>query len=86
MSDETPLLNAPTFSGIRLSPGQVASVEVAVLPHPAPWKLQLYYHRDSCSDSFMNNLKRLPEFLRARASGRPVQEEMHTIESDLVDR
>src|SRR5438105_3520871 len=58
MRDETPLLNAPDFSGIRLSPGQVANVQVAVLPHHAPWRLQLYYHRHSCSESFRTNLKR----------------------------
>ncbi len=85
MRDETPLLNAPNFSGIRLSPGQVADVQVAVLPHHAPWRLQLYYHRDSCSDSFLNNLKMLPESLRARATGQPVQMQMHTIESELID-
>ena len=86
MRDETPVLNAPNFSGIRLSPGQVAAVQVAVLPHHAPWRLQLYYHRDSCSDSFLNNLKILPESLRALATGRPVQMQMHTIESDLIDQ
>ena len=85
MRDETPLLNAPDFSGIRLSPGQVAEVQVAALPHHAPWRLQLYYHRDSCSDSFLNNLKMLPESLRARATGKPVQMQMHTIESQLID-
>src|SRR5215471_13620622 len=37
MRDETPLLNAPTFSGIRLLPGQAADIQVAVLPHSAPW-------------------------------------------------
>jgi len=85
MRDVTPMLNAPNFSGIRLSPGEVANVQVAVLPYHAPWRLQLYYHRDSCSDSFLNNLKMLPASLRARASGSPVQMQMHTIESGLID-
>ena len=84
MRDETPLLNAPNFSGIRLSPGEIADVQVAVLPHHTPWRLQLYYHRDSCSDSFLNNLRRLPESLRARAAGKPVQMQMHTMESELI--
>jgi len=86
MRDETPVLNAPNFSGIRFSRGQVADVQVAVLPHHAPWRLQLYYHRDSCSDSFLNNLKMLPESLFARANGRPVQMQMYTIESNLIDQ
>ena len=86
MSGVTPLLNAPNFSGIRLPPGQAATVQVAVFPHQSPWRLQLSYHRESCSDSFVNNLKTLPESLRARAAGRPIQAEMHTIESDLIDR
>src|SRR5437867_1244898 len=86
MRDETPLLNAPNFSGIRVPPGQAATVRVAVLPHQAPWRLQLYYHRDSCSDTFLNRLRLLPQSLRAMTTGRPVQMQMHTIESDLIDR
>src|ERR1051325_9906155 len=80
MRDETPLLNAPNMSGIRVPPGETATVQVAVLPHQAPWRLQLYYHRDSCSDSFLNNLKMLPESLHARATGKPVRMQMHTID------
>jgi hypothetical protein len=81
MRDETPVLNAPNFSGIRLSPGQAADIQVAVLPHHAPWRLQLNYHRESCSDSFLNNLK----ILRARMTGRALQMQMPTIESELID-
>ncbi len=84
MRDETPLLNAPNFSGIRVAPGQSATVQVAVLPHQAPWRLQLYYHRDSCSDTFLNRLRLLPQSLRAMTTGRPVQMQMNTIESDLI--
>jgi len=86
MSDDTPLLNAPNFSGIRLSPGQASIVQVAVLPHQGPWRLRLSYHRESCSDSFLNKLKALPESMRARKAGRPIQAETHTIESNLIDR
>ena len=86
MREETPLLNAPNFSGIRVPPGQAATVRVAVLPHQAPWRLQLYYHRDSCSDTFLKRLRLLPQSLRAMTTGRPVQMQMHTIESDLIDR
>ena len=85
MRDETPLLNAPNFSGIRIASGQAATVQVAVLPHQAPWRLQLYYHRDSCSDTFMNRLRLLPQSLRAM-TGRSMQMQVHTIESDLIDR
>ena len=85
MCDETPLLNAPNFSGIRLSPGEVASVQVAVFPHHAPWRLKLHYRRDSCSDSFLNNLKLLPQSLPAPVTGRSVRIQMSTIESELID-
>jgi hypothetical protein len=81
---EMALLNAPSFSGIRLSPGEVADIQVAMLPHHGPWRLQLSYHRDSCGDSFLKHFKRLPEEFRARAMGRPVQVQMHTIDSELV--
>ena len=86
MSEDTPLLNAPNFSGIRLPPGQAATVQVAVLPHQTPWRLQFSYHRESCSDTFWNRVKTLPEFLRAVGTRTPVRAEMHTIESDLFER
>ena len=86
MRDATPLLNAPNFSGIRVPPGQAATVQVAVLPHQAPWRLQLYYHRDACSDTFLNRLRLLAQSLRAMTTGKPVQMQMHTIESELIDR
>jgi hypothetical protein len=86
MRDETPLLNAPNMSGMRVPPSQAATVQVAVLPHQAPWRLQLYYHRDSCSDSFLNNFRMLLESLRARAIGKPARMPMHTIESELIER
>jgi hypothetical protein len=82
--DETPLLNAPDFSGIRLAPGQIATVQVAVLPDRAAWRLQLYYSRDSCSDSFLNNLRLLPQSLLALATRSAVHVQTHTIESDLI--
>jgi hypothetical protein len=46
---QTPLLNAPTWSGIRLAPGQVATVQVAELPHSFPWMVELCYHRRQSS-------------------------------------
>jgi len=81
-----PILNTPSYSGIRVPLGKVATIQVAMLPHQAPWRLQLSYHRESCSDSFLNNLKTLPEFLRAVTTRTPVRAEMHTIESDLIER
>ena len=82
--DETPLLNAPDFSGLRLTPGQVTTIQVADLPHRAPWRLQLYYSRNSCTDSAANRFGRIPEELRALITHTPMREQMHTIESDLI--
>jgi hypothetical protein len=48
-SMETPLLNAPTWSGIRLLPGQATTVQVAELPHSVPWRLAVIYHRRQSS-------------------------------------
>jgi hypothetical protein len=52
MNQETPLLNAPTSSGIRLQPGQVATVQVAMLPHQAPWYFQINYFRTDTREAF----------------------------------
>jgi hypothetical protein len=52
LNDETPLLNAPTFSGIRLQPGQVAIVQVAVLPHQGSWYFQINCTRTDSRKSF----------------------------------
>jgi hypothetical protein len=84
-SEETLLINTPTFSGIKLSPGQHAEILVAVTPQQSPWRLQVYYSRDSCSDSFLNRLKMLPSSLRAQATGTPIEIPMNTIESDLIN-
>jgi hypothetical protein len=43
---QAPLLNAPTWSGISLAPGQVSTIQVAMLSHSAPWQLVLSYHRE----------------------------------------
>jgi hypothetical protein len=45
IDEETPLLNAPTFSGIRLMPGEGITAQVALLPHHGPWKVMFIYHR-----------------------------------------
>jgi hypothetical protein len=42
ISDEVPLLNAPTFPGISVKPGEIVTVQVAVLPHQGPWKVSFY--------------------------------------------
>ena len=46
---QTPLLNAPNGSGIRLPAGQTATVQVAELPHGFPWRVELCYHRRQSS-------------------------------------
>jgi len=83
--EEMPLLNAPTFSGIRLAPGQVADIQIAVLPNPSPWRLELLYDRDSCSESFFNRIMRLPASLRDQHTGRPIKKKMEKITSDVIN-
>jgi hypothetical protein len=81
-----PLLNAPDFSGIKLAPGQVATVQVALVPSEAPWRAEFYYTRDSCSDSLQNRLKLIPEELRALTTRTPVRVESHIIQSDVINK
>jgi hypothetical protein len=84
VNEPTWLLNASTFSGIKLEPGQATNIQVAANSNGKPWRLMLNYHRDSCSDSFINRLKLVPASLRARASGQPIQMQMYTIESGVI--
>jgi len=65
--NQTPLLNAPDWLGIRVQPYQVATVQVAVLPHQGPWKIELGYHRD------VNSYSSLEEYLPSWAGGIPDQ-------------
>ena len=77
-NDETPILNAPNFSGIRLKPREVATIQVAVLPHQAPWRMLFSYNR-------MDQHVGLAESLGAMIFRKPIQAQMHTIESDFID-
>lgn len=79
-----PLLNAPSFSGIKLGPSQTVTVQVAVVSNNVPWRAEFEYTRDSCSDSLVNGLRMLPEQLRARATRTPVRVETHFIETEAV--
>ena len=81
-----PLLNAPDFGGIKLAPGQVATLRVALVTSDAPWSAEFYYTRDSCSDSLQNRVKRIPEELRALITLTPVQAETHTIHTDVIEK
>lgn len=84
--EDTPLLNAPNFSGIRVPPGQAATVQVALLPHQAPWRLELHYHRDSGSDTLLNRLRLLEQSVLAATTGQPIQQPLQTIESEWIER
>jgi hypothetical protein len=78
-NNETPILNAPNFSGIRLKPRQVSTIQVAVLPHQAPWRMQFYYSRTDQHVGFF-------EGLHAMISPQGIQAQMHTIESDSIEQ
>jgi hypothetical protein len=78
-NDETPILNAPNFSGIRLRPRQGSIIQVAVLPHQSPWRMQFYYTRTDQKFGFLENM-------RATTTGSPVHLHTFTIESDFIDK
>jgi hypothetical protein len=82
--ETVPLLNAPSFSGIKLQPSQTVTVQVAVVSNSVPWRAEFEYTRDSCSDSLVNGLRMLPEQLRAMATRRPVRVETHFIETETI--
>ena len=77
--DETPLLNAPNFSGICLKPRQVATIEVAVLAHEAPWRMRFSYTRTDQQFGFL-------ESMRATITRSPLHLQSYFVESDLIDK
>jgi hypothetical protein len=77
--DETPLLNAPNFSGICLKPRQVATIEVAVLPHEEPWRMRFSYTR---TDQHIG----VAESLHAMITREPIHLQSYFIESDMIDK
>jgi hypothetical protein len=79
MNHETPILNASNFSGIRLKPLQVSIIQIAVLPHQAPWRIQLYYTRTDQRIGFA-------EGLSSMLFWKPIHMKSHTIESDFINK
>lgn len=77
-NDETPVLNAPNFSGIFLNPGQVTNLQVAVLPHQTPWRMQFYYTPFDEPG--------IVEELISWSSGKPIQSRTYTADSDLINQ
>jgi hypothetical protein len=73
---QTPLLNAPTWSGIPLPPGQVATVQVAGLPHSFPWRVELCYHRRQSSDWASAMFESVSGALKAT----------HSMQSDWIEK
>src|SRR5437667_2959617 len=73
---QTPLLNAPNGSGIRLPAGQTATVQVAELPHSFPWKVELCYHRRQSSGWASAMFESVSGALNAT----------HTIQSDWIEK
>lgn len=77
--DETPLLNAPNFSGIRLMPHQVSTIQVAVFPHQAPWRMRFIYTRTDQRFGFL-------ESLHSTITRSPLHLQSYFIESDMIDK
>jgi len=73
---QTPLLNAPNGSGIRLPAGQIATVKIAELPHSFPWKMELCYHRRQSSGWLSAMLESVSGSLNAT----------HTMQSDWIEK
>lgn len=77
-SDETPVLNAPNFSGIFLNPDQSTNLQVAVLPHQAPWRVRFYYTQFGDIGFF--------EELSSFIFQKPIPSRTYTAESDLINQ
>lgn len=82
----TPVLNSPSFSVFCVPPGDVATIEVAVIQNKVPWQLELYYIRDAYSDSFLRFLRMLPEPIRRRITSTAAPSKRHTLESEWINR
>jgi hypothetical protein len=78
-SEESPILNSPNFSGIRLRPRQVTSIQVAMLPYQMPWQMQFYYTRTDQHVGFV-------EGLSAIIFRKPIHMQTYTIESGLISQ
>lgn len=75
VSIETPLLNAPTWSGIPLLPEQTQTIQVAALANGTPWKLVIIYYRRQSRGWLSSMAESL--------SG--VLEKGHSMESDWIE-
>jgi hypothetical protein len=75
----TPLVNAPSFSGIFLKPGQVTNLEVALFPHHVPWRVQIHYTR---SDRRVGLIEQLNHLMFQK----PIVTQTIPIDSDLIDQ
>lgn len=76
-NDPTPILNAPNFSGFRLKPGQVTNLQIAILPHQAPWRMRVLYSR---TDQRIG----LIQILRYWIYRKPIPMQSYTADSDLI--
>lgn len=76
ISIETPLLNAPTWSGISLLPGQTKTIQVAALAQGTPWKLAIIYYRRQSSSWLGSMAESLSGVLR----------QVHSTDSDWIKK
>jgi len=71
LNETTLLLDVPSFNGFCLQPGQSVIFQVAVFPHPGPWRLLLFYERVQAPSRWHDTLKGLIAILGARMRGVP---------------
>lgn len=78
-NSETLVLNATDNSGIFLAPGQYSTLQIALVPHQAPWRLQFSYTRDDQHVGFLEGMLHL-------IFRKPIVMRAYTIQSDLINQ
>jgi hypothetical protein len=73
-----PILNAPNVS-IRLKPGQVTNLQIAVLPHQAPCRMRVIYSRAAQHVGLI-------EILRCWIYQKPIPTRSYAADSELINQ
>jgi hypothetical protein len=82
-SSESILLDAPTFSGVRLLAGQATDVQIAIFAQNEAWRIEIGYTRER-GGSFMDRLRHLPRDVRAFATRRGIMENTIPIQTEWI--
>jgi len=77
------LLDAPTFSGIRLAAGQAGNLQIATFAQTNSWRFEVGYTRERGS-SFAERVRNLRRDLQAAVTGRGIVENTTPIYTEWV--